>query len=70
LAEEKKISLPRVWRLFYTFGRLKRDYRDRKDQSERLERILKRAVADFQVMPYLDVAVRWADYLTRKEGKS
>jgi len=68
LLEKKEISMPRIWRLFYAFKRLMEGYRERDVQLAELNELLKSSVADFDLMPYLDVATRWADYLTRKGG--
>ncbi len=68
LAEERKISIPRIWRLFYAFKKLMKGFKENDPQVSELEDLLKKSIIDFNLMPYLDVATRWADYLTRKEG--
>ncbi len=67
LAERKEISMPRIWKLFYTFKKLMKGFKEKDQQVYELEELLKKSVTDFNLMPYLDVATRWADYLTRKE---
>ena len=68
LAEKKKISMPRLWRVFYAFKKLMKGYKEEDEQLIELNEILKKTITDFNLMPYLDVATRWADYLTRKEA--
>ena len=67
LLERREISMLRIWRLFYAFKKLMEGYKDRDTQLAELNELLKRSITDFDLMPYLDIAVRWADYLTRKE---
>ncbi|MCX7858028.1 MAG: type III-A CRISPR-associated protein Cas10/Csm1 [Deltaproteobacteria bacterium] len=68
LAKRKVIPMPRIWRLFYAFKKLMRGYKEGDAQLENLNELLKNVTTDYELMPYLDVATRWADYLTRKEG--
>ena len=67
LAEKKEISMPRIWRIFYAFKKLMRGYKEEDKQLIELNELLEKTITDFNLMPYLDVATRWADYLTRKE---
>jgi CRISPR-associated protein Csm1 len=69
LVEKKEIPLPRIWRLFYAFKKLMRGYKEGDPQLSELQDLLKKSITDFDLMPYIDIAVRWADYLTRKEAK-
>ncbi|MFN7170580.1 MAG: hypothetical protein ACK4NT_05015, partial [Candidatus Omnitrophota bacterium] len=64
LFEEKKISMCRIWRLFYAIKRLMERH---KDFSGDLEDLRKKFITDFELMPELDISVRWAELLTRKE---
>ncbi len=68
LSERKEISMPRIWRLFYAFKKLMRVFKEEDPQLYELEDLLRKSVTNFNLMPYLDVATRWADYLTRKES--
>jgi CRISPR-associated protein Csm1 len=68
LMEKKEISMVRIWRLFYAFKKLMRGYKEKEAQLIELNELFKRVVTDINLMPYLDIAVRWADYLTRKEA--
>jgi len=65
LFKEKKISIFRIWRLFYAFRRLKERYRGQIEEIDKLEKII---VTEWDLIPYLDISTRWADYLTRKEA--
>lgn len=67
LAEKGEIHMPRIWRLFYAFKKLMKGYKEGDKQLEELNELLKKVVTDFNATPYLDMAVRWADYLTREE---
>lgn len=68
LVEKRQLPMARVWRLFYFFRRLMRGYKEEDPQLIYLNEILKRSVSDYQIMPYLGVITRWAEFLTRKEG--
>ncbi|NWF92138.1 MAG: type III-A CRISPR-associated protein Cas10/Csm1 [Syntrophaceae bacterium] len=68
LAERKEISMPRIWRIFYSFRKLMRGYKEEDRQLIELNELLKKTITDFGLMPYMDIATRWADYLTRKEA--
>lgn len=68
LLKQGKISLARVWRLFYAFRRLSSPYKDDDEQMIKLNSLLTDVVTDYEIMPYLDVVTRWADLLVRKEG--
>jgi CRISPR-associated protein Csm1 len=67
LVKKREIPMPRIWRLFYSFKKLMRGYKESDEQLEKLNELLKKTVTQFDLMPYLDVSIRWADYLTRKE---
>lgn len=76
--EEKKragncregIEIERIWRLLYALKRLaERLSGQGRGQVVTLEQLKTDFIADNSLRPYLDIAVRWADYLTRKEEK-
>ncbi|MCM8793651.1 MAG: type III-A CRISPR-associated protein Cas10/Csm1, partial [Candidatus Omnitrophica bacterium] len=62
LFAEKKIPMFRIWRLFYAIKRLMERH---KDFSGDLEDLRKKFITDFELMPELDISVRWAELLTR-----
>jgi CRISPR-associated protein Csm1 len=66
LFKEKKIPMVRIWRLFYAIKRLMERH---KDFASELEDLRQKFITDFELMPELDLAVRWAELLTRKEVK-
>ncbi|MCM8826480.1 MAG: type III-A CRISPR-associated protein Cas10/Csm1 [Candidatus Omnitrophica bacterium] len=66
LFEEKKIPVFRIWRLFYAIKRLMERH---KDFADELEDLRKKFITDFDLLPEFDLAVRWAELLTRKEGR-
>lgn len=63
LAGEGRISMFRIWRLLYGLKRFKERY---KGTAEELTDLEERIITDYNLSPYLDVAVRWAEYVTRK----
>lgn len=67
LFEKKRISMPRIWRVFYAFKKLMKGYKEEDKQLIELNELLNKTITDFNLMPNLDVSTRWADYLTRKE---
>jgi len=62
--EKKKtgFSIFKVWRLLYAFKRLRERYRSNEQEINDLEINI---MTDHKLKPYLDVATRWAEYLTR-----
>jgi len=64
LFEEKKISMPRIWRLFYAIKRFMQRY---ENFADKLEELRQKFITDFELIPELDLSVRWAELLTRKE---
>lgn len=64
LLKDKKLPYLRMWRLFYMIKRFMERY---PNAADRIEEIRKQAICDFDLIPNLDVAICWADYLTRKE---
>jgi len=67
-----EISMERIWRLFYAFKRLMIRIKDEEILKE-LEWLLNKSITltpgqdRYEIYPELNIAVRWADYLTRKE---
>lgn len=64
LLKGKKISIPRIWRLFYAFKRL---IQRKKEFSNELEDLKNKFIIDYKMSPKLNVSVKWAELLTRKE---
>jgi len=66
------IPMERVWRLFYAFKKLMNRIRDERVLKE-LEWLLNKSITltpdqdRYEIYPELNIAVRWAEYLTRKE---
>ncbi|MBC7362152.1 MAG: type III-A CRISPR-associated protein Cas10/Csm1 [Candidatus Aminicenantes bacterium] len=67
--KEKKrkgeIYMERVWRLHYALKKLVRKLDDQ--QKKDLEQLINLIVINYEIYPYLNIATRVADYLTRKE---
>ncbi|MCD6402530.1 type III-A CRISPR-associated protein Cas10/Csm1 [bacterium] len=63
LNKEGKVSILRIWRLFYQIKRFMERY---KNHASDLEDLRKRIISDFKLIPNLNVSVQWADYLSRK----
>jgi len=67
-----EISMERIWRLFYAFKRLMIRIKDEEILKE-LEWLLNKSITltpgqdRYEIYPELNIAVRWAEYLTRKE---
>jgi len=64
LIKKKEIPYPRIWRIFYG---MKRFMERHKGYEKELEEIRKKFIIDYKLQPKLNVAVRWAELLTRKE---
>ena len=70
-----EISMERIWRLFYAFKRLMIRIKDEEILKE-LEWLLNKSITltpsqdKYEIYPELNIAVRWAEYLTRKEKES
>ncbi len=66
LKSKKTIQIERIWRLYYAirkiFIRFGRDER----QTEKVTRLVNKVVTNYEIYPYLNIATRVADYLTRK----
>ncbi|MGB4703942.1 MAG: type III-A CRISPR-associated protein Cas10/Csm1 [Candidatus Saccharicenans sp.] len=60
------IKIERIWRLYYAigkiFGRLERD----QSQAEKINKLVNMVITNYEIYPYLNIATRVADYLTRK----
>jgi CRISPR-associated protein Csm1 len=64
-SEEGKKSVFKVWRLIYNLNRLARRY---KEAEQELKKIETSFIADNLLKSYVIVPIRWAEFLTRKEG--
>ncbi len=67
LLKKGKIPVIRIWRLFYAIKRLMERLvgRQQNIQSD-LEEIRKRFISEFKLMPDYNLAIRWAELLSRK----
>jgi CRISPR-associated protein Csm1 len=63
--EGEKKSVFRIWRLIYNLNRLARRH---KEAEQELKKIEKSFIADNLLKSYVIVPIRWAEFLTRKEG--
>ena len=67
LAKENKISMPRIWRLLYGLRRLVDRYLKGSEEQMKLAQELRNIfIVDKELKPNLNIAVRWAEYLTRE----
>lgn len=66
LYKEKKISIFRVWRLIYNLNRLAKRHGNAASELKMIENSF---IADHFLKSYVNVPIRWAEFLTRKEGK-
>lgn len=70
LEKEKVVKgetpIVRIWRFLYAIKRLKERYKDYVDKIDELEKCV---MINRELNPYLDISVRWAELLTRKESK-
>ncbi|MCX7974436.1 MAG: type III-A CRISPR-associated protein Cas10/Csm1 [Candidatus Aminicenantes bacterium] len=62
-----EIPMERIWRLFYAFKKIMTKFKEQDKELKELEWLLKKAITDYEIYPELNVAVRWAEYLTREE---
>jgi len=62
--KKQEISMERVWRLYYSLKKLmgKLDENTRSD----IQKLFGLIITNYEVYPYLNIATRVADYLTRK----
>lgn len=60
-----EIYMEKVWRLHYALKKLMRKLDDQ--QKKDLEQLINLIVINYEIYPYLNIATRVADYLTRKE---
>lgn len=63
--KKKEIHMERVWRLHYALKKLMGKLDDK--QKGELQRLLDLVITKYEIYPYLNIATRVADYLTRKE---
>ncbi|HPP08366.1 MAG TPA: type III-A CRISPR-associated protein Cas10/Csm1 [bacterium] len=67
LLERKTIPYLRIWRIFYAMKRFMERHREKVVQ-EKLEQLRKRFISsDYNMQPKLNLAVRWAELVTRKD---
>ena len=64
--KQKKETIFRIWRLLYAFKRFSERHRNAAGKLKELE---KQVIINHNLKPFLNVAVRWAEFLTRKEGR-
>jgi CRISPR-associated protein Csm1 len=70
LLKKNRISMVRIWRLLYGLRRLVERYLKGEDEQTALLSDLRDTfIKDTELRENLDIAVRWAEYLTRKEQK-
>uniref|UniRef100_A0A7C6A8A0 CRISPR system single-strand-specific deoxyribonuclease Cas10/Csm1 (subtype III-A) n=1 Tax=candidate division WOR-3 bacterium TaxID=2052148 RepID=A0A7C6A8A0_UNCW3 len=62
--EKGETSMIRIWRFLYALKRLKERHSAYAEKIDDLERAV---MIDKELKPYLDVSIRWAELLTRKE---
>jgi glutamyl/glutaminyl-tRNA synthetase len=62
--KKQEISMERVWRLRYGLKKLMRKFDD--NTKSDIEKLFKLIITSYEVYPYLNIATRVADYLTRK----
>ena len=69
---KKGISMERIWRLLYglkrLIGRVFSEFSE-KEEWEKLEGLRETFITNNSLRPHLNIAVRWAEYLTRKEER-
>ena len=64
LPKEKMYYGPWMWRKVYQLSRIQRRYRDNEDAAQAIK-ALEAEVLTAENMPYIGLATRWAEYLTR-----
>lgn len=67
LAQQNKISMPRIWRLFYAIKRFIERYATDEEIKNSIIELLNKFVSDYKLKKNFNVSISWADYLTRKE---
>ena len=64
--------MERIWRLLYglkrLIGRVFSEFSE-KEEWEKLEGLRETFITNNSLRPHLNIAVRWAEYLTRKEER-
>lgn len=63
--DDGKTSVFRVWRLIYNLNRLARRHKEAEQELKKIEHSF---IADNLLKSYVIVPIRWAEFLTRKEG--
>lgn len=67
LRRKGEIPMERIWRLFYAFKKVMEKFKKDEEVLRDLNWLLKKAITDYEIYPELNVAARWAEYLTREE---
>jgi len=62
---DKKINIERVWRLYYAIRKITAQFRTDEVAQKKLNRLVELVVTEYNIYPYLNIATRVADYLTR-----
>lgn len=65
--EKGRIPVERIWRFVYSLKRFGERYLPKGDQERKLMDLRDKFICDYSIKPYLNVSVRWAEFLTRKE---
>ncbi|MDH7513896.1 MAG: type III-A CRISPR-associated protein Cas10/Csm1 [Clostridiales bacterium] len=69
-----EIPMERIWRLFYAFKKIMTQFKKEEKILKELDFLLKKSVSlkegnnAYEMYPELNIAIRWAEYLTRKEN--
>jgi len=66
LKEKSEIPMERIWRLYYIFKRTMLRLKE-EDLKKELQWLLDKSIRGYEIYPELNMAVRWAEYLTREE---
>lgn len=67
LKQKNEIPMERIWRLFYAFKKIMARFKKEDEELKELSWLLEKAIIDYEIYPELNIAARWAEYLTRKE---
>lgn len=66
LKSKKTIQIERIWRLYYAIRKIFIRFGRDECQTEKVTRLVNMVVTNYEIYPYLNIATRVADYLTRK----
>ncbi|MEM2742097.1 MAG: type III-A CRISPR-associated protein Cas10/Csm1 [Nitrososphaeria archaeon] len=67
LAKQNKISMAKIWRLLYGLKRLAERVFKKEEEQLKLSELRNTFIVNNELRENLNIAVRWADYLTREE---